>query len=293
MKVNLWDRSLTQTYELPVSYVRDTSPRPDPASLSGHADLVVLGGGRGVYRAIPPGLGLLAARAELSRFPGDTATRLVAYVEAPGGPADSMWASWAVADDDRRQVARGSAPLAISACEPTERRVAEFSAAVPPGHYRVDLAVSDGHRRRGLVHLAARVEPPPERLTLSDLVLLCGAPAGDVPVRIEPNLDGRIGGARAVSVYFEADHLAAGPDGRSRFAYTYAVQPASPRGRPTGGAEPVFQATREEEYVGTRRRQFVSAPLKGLKPGTYEVQIELRDLVSGATASRAVQFVKE
>ena len=294
MSVSLWDRSLTDSYELPVAYEGDPGPRPDPARIANRPDLVLLGDGLGVYRALPPGVTPMTAHAQLTRFPAGALTRLVAHLEAPGGPGDSLWGSWIVLAGDGGTVARGAGALSISACDPTRRRIGEFSAEVPPDEYRVDLAADDHHGRRGVVHLRAEVASPPGSLALSDLVLLCGAQAQAMDagaIRLEPDFERRVAGARTVTVYFEVDHLALRPDGSSRFACTYALRPVDENS--TIRAQPAFEATREEENVGGHRRQFVSAPLRSLKPGSYDLEVELRDLTSGATARGTTRFFKD
>jgi hypothetical protein len=296
MRVVLWDRSLHQVYELPVVHEYSNDPRPDPAAIAARPDLVLLGDGRGVYRALPPGVTSMAVRAQLSRFPADSGARLVAILEAPGGPTEALQGSWAVVTAEGRQVARGSGALSVSACEPGELRFANFDAEVPPGDYRVDVAVADGHGRRGVAHLRAAVVPPPGPLALSDLVLLCGPEAAaseGSAIRIEPSFERRLGHARSVAVYFEVDHLVAGPGGASRFAYTYAIRPAVASEARGPRPERVFEATREEENVGPHRRQFVSAPLQSLAAGAYDFEIVVRDLVSGASVSGSIQFAKE
>ena len=50
--------------------------------------------------------------------------------------------------------------------------------------------------------------------------------------------------------------------------------------------------TREEENVGSHRRQFVSIPVAALPQGAYEVRIAVRDLESGEQARGAVRFTK-
>ena len=91
----------------------------------------------------------------------------------------------------------------------------------------------------------------------------------------------------------EVGHLAVGTDGRSHFRYRYVVRGVAQEGQPGPGAQPAFEATREEENAGPFRRQFVSAPIQALAPGLYEFEIDVLDLGSGATAKRAVRFVKE
>jgi len=294
MSVEMWDRSLKHAYEIPYSSEPGMEPKPNPAMLAARGDLVVLGNGRGVFRGLPPGVTPMPARGSLAWFPESTGTRLVAHLEAPGGPTDSLWGRWVVIARDGHAVARGEGALAISACEPTERRVAQFSASVPPGDYHVDLSVTDGAHRRGVVRLGERVPARPESLAMSDLVLLCGARAsvaGGGPVLIEPNFEHMLHAEREVSVYFELDGLTLGSDGEGAFEYAYAIRStAKPSKRPV---QPAFQASREETNIGAHRRQVVSAPIAALAPGPYELEITVRDQRSGASATRAVSFAKE
>ena len=295
MDVEMWDRSLTQSFQLPPAEDRSTDPRPDPARLAARPDLVPLAGGRGVFRVMPPGMQPMAARAQLSQFPTDQGARLVAYVVAPGEPGSPLVGSWAIAGADGRVVARDAHELSASACDPAAQRFADFTAELPPGDYRVDLSVNDPRGRRALVKLAATVPPAAAGLALSDLVLLCGldasARAGEA-VRIEPDFDRRVAGTLPLTVYFEIDHLAADRDGRARFAYRYAVLLVGKNGRRGQGVEPAFEASREESHDGPRRRQFVTVPTRSLKSGTYDLEVEVRDLVANTTAAATARFVR-
>jgi tetratricopeptide (TPR) repeat protein len=299
MRVELWDRSLQQSYQLPYSTDSDLDPRPDPAALAGRTDLVALGDGRGVFRAIPPRAHPLAARAQLARFPIAGGTRLAAYLAAPGSDADTLRGSWAVATAQGIVVAQGARELAPSVCDPARLRIADFAASLPPGDYRMDLAVSDTHGGRGLAHLNTRVELPSERLALSDLVILCGdasAFEGARELRLDPSLDGRLSGARSLSVYFEIANLATDAGGTARYAYTYTVRPAgkSAPGAAGGGRrpEPLLSASREETNAGALRRQFVTVPVPSLPAGAYDLDVEVRDLAAGTSAARSVRFAK-
>jgi len=111
-------------------------------------------------------------------------------------------------------------------------------------------------------------------------------------VRIEPSFEKRAAGARLV-VYFEADGLAADNRGDSRFSYRYTVRSVEAGKKSKRPPEPVVDVTREEDNVGPLRRQFLTVPVGGLKRGEFELTIEIRDLVSGATASAATRFVRE
>jgi hypothetical protein len=127
---------------------------------------------------------------------------LLDHVVAPGEPTDSLLGTWAVVATDGRVVARGSRRMSASACDPAAQQMAQFSAAVPPGEYDVDLSVSGSGGRRGLVRLGADVAPSIDSLQMSDLVLVCGSsvPASSDVVRIEPNLERRVSGNEPMAV---------------------------------------------------------------------------------------------
>ena len=57
---------------------------------------------------------------------------------------------------------------------------------------------------------------------------------------------------------------------------------------------PVISSTsREAVQVGTLRRQFVSIPAQSLAPDHYRLEIRVRDLLTGAEAKGATEFVRE
>jgi hypothetical protein len=295
LRVDLWDQSLRQSYGVAVDYEYDPVRTPRPELLAARPDLVALEGGRGVYRALPPGVRFLPARGSVATFPADSGARIVAHLETAGGPADSLWGSWIVVGADGRAAAHGDRMLSVSACDPGERRIVQFDAEVPPGDYRVHLVVDDHRGRRGIARLESRVGTPSGRLAMSALMPVCGTSAGSAggPVWIEPDLDRRVTGSRAIMVYFEVDRLALDAGGRSRFSYHYALRRVDPDARAGHRADPVIEASRDEENVGAHRRQFVSVPVPSLARGTYDLEIQVRDLGSGEAATRSVQLVKE
>jgi len=292
----LWDRALNQTFDLPVSVDSDADPRPDPNLIASRRDLVSLGEGRGVFRAMAPGSRPIPAWGHIARFPADEGALLVAHVVTTGQPTDTLHGSWAVVASDGHVVTRGSTSLLASACDPTGYRVAEFSVAAPVGDYAVDLTVSGSDGRRGIVRLGTSVAQPDTGLTLSDLVMTCGAEGAALTpgaVRIEPEMDERVHGSRPLTVYFEIDGLAVGADGRSRFAYTYTVTPVKEGQSKKRTPQAAFEASREEMNDGTRRRQLVTVPMRSIKSGAYDLRIEVRDLVAGDAKSAGLRFVKE
>jgi tetratricopeptide (TPR) repeat protein len=296
MQVDLWDRSLLGSFQLPVALESDPDPRPHPAALAARPDLVAMGDGRGVFRAMAPGSVPVPAWGQVVRFPADAGAILVAHLVTPGEPSDTLRGAWTVADSSGRVITRGSGALSASACDPTGQRAVDFTVAAPPGDYRVDLSVSGAGGRRGLVRLAVSVPPPDSMLALSDLVMLCGVEQTSLSpdaVRIEPDMARRVTGSGPLPVYFEIDRLALGADGRSRFAYTYSIVPVE-TDKPRKAKAPVtYQASREELHEGARRRQFVTVPMRSVKRGRYELLIEVRDLIAGTRAAAAMRFERD
>jgi tetratricopeptide (TPR) repeat protein len=295
MKAVLWDRTLREQYSLSLAERSDPDPRPDPAVVAGRTDLIALGGGRGVYRALPPGIHPREARAHLIRFPGENGGRLVAHLMTPGAPDDTLWGTWVVRDDSGREVARAERALSVSACDPTGLRTADFAADLAAGHYQVGFAVADAHQGRGVTCIDAEITPRPPGISLSDVVLLCGdpTPAASAPgVRIEPSYDGRITRRRTLTVYFEIAGMALDTHGGSRFTYTYRVHREGARDEKGIAPTPEIEATREESNVGTLRRQFVTVPIDRLKDGRYTLEVEVRDAIAGAVATGSVDFAR-
>lgn len=300
MRVTLQDRLLSERYLLPISLYRDMDPVPDPDSLARSENALATRGGRGVFHKLPPGVMPLPLEVRVAGFEGSDGPRLLAQLEAPGTPADSLWAEWVVLDSTRHEVERGARSLAPSACEATTRRVADFAAELVPGDYLVGVTVRD-RARRGVYRVPVALEAPAEGLRLSDVVVACGTPnpAAGPAVRIEPNPGARVAPDQPLSAYFEIYGLRAGREGVARFEYVYSVKSAEkdrrvwiqrvlqPRPLP-----PAISATREEENLGPLRRQFVSVPVQSLPPGKYRLEITVRDLVAGGEATRSAEFVK-
>ncbi len=302
MRVVLHDRSLTGRYT-PAS-TRDPDPLsvPDPRVLAKRGDLLSLGGGRLIISTRPPREQRLEVEGMVARFESEGRPRLLAQVQAPGSPGDTLWARWVVLDPAGRELARDSRELALSACDPTARRVAEFSATLGAGAFQVVVSVRDAQRRRGLFRDTLALAPASRGLALSDVVLACGEPALMVSgstVRLEANIDARISGRQPLVAYFEIYRLAADAGGLARFEYEYTVRRV-PRAL-TGLAKlfvlpeaPVVSATsREAVQVGTLRRQFVSIPAQSLAPDHYRLEIRVRDLLTGAEVKGATEFVRE
>jgi len=292
LEVVLWDRTLSGRFSLPVHDRIDQDPRPDARALAGRSDMVVLGDGRGVYLALPPGRHPRAATAHLARFPASRGARIVAHLRTPGGPADTLRGTWVVRDAMQREIARADAAFSVSSCDPTAERTAEFAAELPPGDYRVGFAVEDTRGGRGLATLPLRIAEAPPGLAISDLVALCGDAAtavADASVRIEPSMTARTAQRRTLAVYFEVARLATGERGAGHFSYTWRVLEFD-EVRQAWRPQPLVEASREEENVGELRRQFLRVPIERLRPGAYRLDVEVRDLIAGATVRESKEF---
>jgi len=305
MQVQLQDRLLSEYYQLPVSLYEDVDPLPDPDSLARRAGMLPARSGRGVFPLFPPGTVRRPVDGVLARFEDGAVSRLLAQIESPGGPGDSLTAEWVVLDSARVEVARSRGALVPSACDPTEHQVADFALALPPGRYLVGASVRDRDGRRAVYRTQVELGPGAAALSLSDVVVSCGLPFTGGPeasapaVRIEPNPSARVSGRDPLTAYFEIYHLSPDRDGRSRFEYVYTVRSAArdpriwiqralqPRPQPPG-----ISATRQEEHAGELRRQFVRVPVQTLPAGRYRLEIRVRDLVAGTEAAGSAEFLR-
>jgi len=302
MRIVLQDRSLTGRFTPAATKDFDPQSVPDPRVLARRGDLVALDGGLAVFSTLPPREQRLDLQGVVARFEGAGRPRLVAQVQAPGQPGDTLLAKWVVLDSTGREISREARPLAVSACDPTRRRVTEFASELPPGAFQVVVSVRDMHRRRGLFRAPAALAPLTPALALSDVLLTCGDPAlmsSGGTVRLEANIEGRVAGRQPLYAYFEIYRLAAGGDGLAHFEYEYTVRRVPPEA--TGLARlfvfpeaPVISRTsREEAQVGTLRRQFVSVPTQSLAAGRYRLEVRVRDLATGAQARGTAEFTRE
>jgi tetratricopeptide (TPR) repeat protein len=302
MRVVLHDRSLTGRYTPAATRDFDPLSVPDPAVLAKRGDLLSLEGGQYILSTRPPREQRLEVEGLVARFESGGRPRLVAQVQAPGSPGDTLWARWVVLDPAGRELARDARMLALSACDPTARRVTEFSSTLPAGAFQAVVSVRDARRRRGLFRDTTNLAPVPRGLALSDVVLACGDPALMVSgstVRLEANIEGRVAGRQPLVAYFEIYRLAEDEGGMARFEYEYTVRRAP---KVLSGLarlfvlpeSPIVSATsREAVQVGTLRRQFVSIPTQSLAPDRYRLEIRVRDLLTGAEVRGATEFVRE
>jgi hypothetical protein len=275
-------------------------PVPDPDSLARSTNALATPGGRGVFHLLPPGTQLLPVEGLVTRFEGDSGPRLLAQLEVPGGPADSVWAEWVVLDSARAEHARGLRLLPPSACAATTRRAGDFTATLAPGPYIVSMTVRDGDGRRGILRKRVRLAPPGSTLALSDVVVACGRPevGGGAAVRIEPNPGVRVSGAGPLTAYFEIYHLTPGRDSLARFEYVYSVRSAAKDTRfwlqkfLSPSPAPAISVSREEQNLGALRRQFITVPVGSLAPGRYRLEVKVRDLATDDEVARQVEFTK-
>ena len=100
--------------------------------------------------------------------------------------------------------------------------------------------------------------------------------------------------------YFEVYHLARGADGQGRFEYETSVHSADPDNRmwfqrwlsPRRDGE-ALGVTRQDQVLGTVRRQFVSVPIRSLAPGHYRLDLVVRDVLTGDEQKRSAFFTRE
>ncbi|MBI1798055.1 MAG: GWxTD domain-containing protein [Candidatus Eisenbacteria bacterium] len=300
MDVVLQDRLLSERYMLPVSFYSDPDPRPDPGMLALRDDALATHDMKGVFHTLPPGARPLGVNGTIARFEGTREPRVLVAAEAPGGPVDSLWATWVALDSTEVEVAREVRTLSPSACDPTTSRVADFMGSLPPGGYRIAVSVRSRGGRRGVFRTLAELEPIGPDLSLSDVVVVCGPPdVNSMPIRLAANPSAVVEGSEALTAYFEIYHLTPDDEGRSHFEYVYTVRTAerdpriwlqrmvSPR-----PSIPSITASRGEENPGSLRRQFLSVPVQPLSPGSYWLEVHVKDLTTGAEAERRALFRK-
>jgi GWxTD domain-containing protein len=310
MHVRLQDRLLNGFY---VPYTHDgilesqiVEAVPDPDSLARRSDLMSVGGDRGVFPKLPPGTRPMPVEGALARFEGMLGPRLLADFEAPGGPADSLVATWVVRDSNQVEIARMSRTLVPSACLPTEAQVADFDGEFPPGRYEVGISVRGSGGRRGVYRDSISLRAIPSRLSLSDIVVTCGVPDAatfdprEPAVRLEPNPYAIVTTGEPFTGYFEIYHLIPDATGLTHFEYEYTVRSLDRDERiwiqrllaPRPQTQPI-SATREAQQIGELRRQFVSIPLESMPVGHYELSIRVRDLVAATESKTTTDFYYE
>ena len=299
MSVQLDDITLSGRFAVPGSLYGSNDPRPDPRALE-RGNLLATAGGRALFPLLPPHARALAVDGCVLRFEGATGARLLAQIEAPGTPVDSVWAQCVVTDSSEHVIARAARELTPSGCDPTELRTGDFTFDVPPGVYRVAFSVRDGHGARGVARATRVVGPAPAGLAMSDRVVVCGpvGAARAVPeIRLGPNLKARVAGAGPLIAYFELYHMAPDAGGQARFEYEYAVRSEDKDARPWyrrllpfGDSRRHYAVKSEDTNVGPLRRQFITVPVRDLGPGHYRLDVRVRDLATGAVTTGTARF---
>jgi tetratricopeptide (TPR) repeat protein len=301
MGVVLNDRSLHGRYEPAITRDFAFGSVPDPALLSHRGDLMALDGGRAVFPTLPPRNLRLDVMGLAARFETGGRPRLFAQVQAIGSAVDTLASRWVVSDATGREVARGGGRLALSACDPGARQVAELSHELPAGRYRLTLSVRDARHRKGVFRADVELPRPDAGLELSDVVLSCGDPtmmAAGAAVRLDANVESLVKGPGPLVAYFEIYRLAPGADGMAHFEVEYAVRRLSEAAVP-GARRPrrepamLSSTSRQEAQQARLRRQFVTVPVQSLRPGHYQLEIRVRDLTAAAQVERAIAFDRE
>jgi GWxTD domain-containing protein len=302
--VPLEDQSLTGHYRLPLSRDVDPDPHPDPAVVESGGNLIATPAGRGVFHALPPGASRLPVHAAVARFESDRGPRVLVLLECDAPPADRFTASCVVLDSSRREVDRGARELSPSACEAGARQVADFASDLAGGDYRLAVSVTDDHGRVGTFQAPVRLSSPAAGLTMSDVVITCGAPAPGATaasggVRLDPNPTARVEKDRSLTAYFEVYRLAPDSSGTRHFEVAYTVRAIGKDSRSWlkralafGRRPPVIDARRDEEQDLGTRRQFINVPVQDLPAGNYRLEVRVRDRVADVETTGSAMFVK-
>ncbi len=270
-------------------------------SLREHPEYAGLASGWAVFHRLPPGTDRLETKLALARFPADGDARVLAQVEVPGRWESRWTAQWAVRDSDGTVVDRQSQRLAASACRPGEARAAGFTTRLHPGRYQVGVHVSDGMNRIGLATRDLVIPLDTSGVVLSDVVITCSPPeqsVGEGPsIRLEPETGLFEERGDRLDAYFEISSLSRDDGGVARFAYACALRPRieDARGWVSRWLAPrtnatVVQVHREEEFAGPVRRQFLVIPIAEVPAGHWQLEVRVKDRVTGEEAISTVPF---
>jgi GWxTD domain-containing protein len=286
--------------EMPRLDLGDVAATPSPEQLK-RLGLMATADGHAVFAPLPPGVRAIPLLALVARFESERGNRLLAQVEAPGTPADSMAGECIVLDSLGVEAGRAARALTAGACDPARLRTGDFAFDLPPGHYRVVFAVRNGRAGKGVTRTDVVITRPTRSLAMSDVVLACGTldpGASQGSVRLNPNVGARVAEDEPVHAYFEVYHLRANAGGSTKFDYEYTVQSAEPDRRPwyrrllPGGPPTLLSYHSDQEGVGPLRRQYINVPAGTLGYGRYRLIITVHDQQSGRRAVQAVEFDK-
>ena len=301
MRVLIEDRTLSQRYELPRNQWASTDPVPD-AEVMKQNGLVSTSGGRGAFAVLPPGAQPLALLTGVSTFEGPHGPLLLAHVSAVLGEQPNLVAECVVVDSSEHEVARESRPLGAARCDPGTSRAGDFSFELPPGPYRVAIAVSDGHGARGVQRTYRDLPPSGTTLSMSALMLVCGpleAARATSSVRLDPNLAASVGPDEPLLAYFEIYRLQPDAQGVTLFDYEYTVRPLRTDSRPWFRRLFPRQWTDQitvsspADGMGPTRRQYITVPVQSLPPGRYRLEVAVHDRLGRRSTRQAVEFNKQ
>ena len=300
-RVQVEGESATGPHEMPRLELGEVATTPDPEALR-RLGLQATTDGHAVFAPVPPGYHALPLATLVARFEGELGVRLLAEVQTPGTPADSLTATCVVLDSLGHERTRAARELGAAGCDPARQRIGDFAFDLDPGTYRVVFAVRNARAARGVSRTDVTLARPGRALEMSDIVLACGAldPASrQGAVRLNANLDARVGDDEPLNAYFEVYHLRAGAGGATRFEYEYTVLSTLPDRRPwyrrllPGGPPALLSYRSEQQGTGALRREYIRVPAASLPYGTYRLEIAVRDLESGRRTQQSVAFAKE
>ena len=274
------------------------TPTPEALATLGQ---ITTNEGRAVFAPLPPQTRELPIASLVSRFEGVRGPRLLAQVETGGGPGDILMGDCAVLDSLRHVVARASGSLSASSCDPAGHRAGEFAFELESGHYELAFAVYDEFNGRGVARTRQELAPVSSALSMSDVVLQCGAPdrSASGTIRLNANFLARFDGSQPLFAYFEIYHLRTDAKGRNRFEYEYSIHGMEADGRSPerlrrsaamAASQLAFRSM--QESVGAVRRQFITVPMESLPPGRYRLTILVRDIPARTKTEQSVDFVK-
>ena len=262
----------------------------------GRRDAIGTHGLRGVFPTLPLGVKRLSLRSQVARFRDCRVGRSSSpRSKCLRGPAtsSSRTASCSTACSARSRVPRADCRRRRAA---DLFRTADF---VPAAAGRIPRGLQ--RARAGHARHAARDDRAGPRdagaAWVSDLVVTCDAPVALGPsVRLDPNPSLEVAAGDPATAYFEG--TASRPTtGTSRFEYSLprALGDARPPGLAGGCCSrlrPELDGTWRGEHSGGVRRRYVSVPLQSLPPGSWRLEVRVRDQLTGEEAARETQFTR-
>ena len=300
MRVVLEDRTLSQRYELPREVYASTEPVPNEQTMERNG-LVSASGGRAAFAKLPPGVTPLPILTGVSTFESDRGAVLLAHVSAPAREHPDLIAECVVVDSSEHEVARQQRPLGVARCDPGVLRAGDFAFDLPPGPYRVAIAVSDGQGARGVRRTYHDVVAPERTLSMSALLLVCGpldAARGTSSVRLDPDLDATIAADEPLLAYFEVYRLQPDPQGVTLFDYEYTVRPVRGESNPLRKLFPKqwsdqISVRSPADGTSPTRRQYITVPMQSLPPGRYKLEVSVHDRLGRRNTHRSIEFTKQ